>query len=340
MSRLSPRRFSRHVPRSLASLALALAALAAGGAVQAQSREAEPGRMPPNTTAPAAGPGDVAWLEGLRFHTWRGAHWLARSINGWFGDKPFEPQGRVSGYVRVGTLWEQHAGTKFNLRFRLSADLPNLESRAYAFVGQENKQELVTDQPDLFTREQLLLREARREDQSFFAGLGWRARSNVDFRLGFRGGLKPYAQVRYQSRWQLSERDSLHFRESLFWSSRHSLGSTTVLEYERQLRPALLLRWSNVGTITRRGGSFDWQSSLGLIRALPGLRTLTAEALVQGRPSEVAISNYGLRTTWEQPIYKDWLLGKLTLGHFWPKDKDHLARKRSWAVGLSAEMRF
>ena len=142
MSRLSPRRFSRHVPRSLASLALALAALAAGGAVQAQSREAEPGRMPPNTTAPAAGPGDVAWLEGLRFHTWRGAHWLARSINGWFGDKSFEPQGRVSGYVRVGTLWEQHAGTKFNLRFRLSADLPNLESRAYAFVGQENKQEL------------------------------------------------------------------------------------------------------------------------------------------------------------------------------------------------------
>ena len=77
-----------------------------------------------------------------------------------------------------------------------------------------------------------------------------------------------------------------------------------------------------------------------MIRALPGQRTLTAEALVQGRPSEVAISNYGLRATWEQPIYKDWLLGKLTLGHFWPKDKDHLARKRSWAVGLSAEMRF
>lgn len=284
--------------------------------------------------------GDIQWLEKTRDYTYRATHWLASGIDGWFGDKPFDEHGKVSGYVRINTLWEQYDGLKANVRFRLRADLPNLKNRAYAFVGQDNQREVVTDQPEGFTREQLLLRENRREDQSFFAGVGYAFMDDVDFRIGFRGGLKPYVQARYKAQWALSPRDAIYLRESIFWSSRDSLGSTTVVDYEHHFTPTLLARWSTVGTITRRSDGLEWQSSVGLIKELPGIRTASIEALVQGRTGSVDISNYGMRTSWRQPIYKDWLFGKVTLGHFWPKDKVDLVRERSWAIGASVEMHF
>lgn len=321
----------------LVPFALCLTAALTAGAALAQTS------APAHTTpaAPAAqGSDDIAWLEKTRHYTYGASHWLASSVDGWFGNKPFDAHGKVSGFVRVNTLWEQHDGFKANVKFRLRADLPNLQNKAYAFVGQDNKREVVTDQPENFSREQLLLREDRKEDQSFFAGLGYAFMDDVDFRLGFRGGLKPYAQVRYKAQWALSPRDTIFLRESLFWSSRDSLGSTTVVDYEHTLSPTLLARWSTVGTITRRSDGLEWQSSVGLIKALPQLRTVSVEALVQGRTGSVDISNYGARASWRQPIYKDWLFGKVSLGHFWPKDKTHLERDRSWAVGASVEMHF
>lgn len=295
-------------------------------------------------SAPAGAPAlqdgrRIAWLDGTRDYTYRASHWLAHTVDGWFGDEPFENSGKVSGYVRINTLWEQHAGTQANVRFRLRADLPNLERRAYAFFGQDNRDEVVSDVPAGFTREELLLRENRRDDQSFFAGLGYGFMDDVDFRIGFRGGLNPYAQVRYKTQWALSPRDVVYFRESLYWSSEDSLGSTTVLDYEHALSPSLMLRWGNVGKITRRSDGFEWQSSVGLIKELPGIRTASVEALLQGRTSSVKLSNYGVRTSWRQPIYKDWLFGKVTLGHFWPKEEKH-SRERSWAIGASVEMHF
>ncbi|KKW68693.1 hypothetical protein AAV94_03780 [Lampropedia cohaerens] len=279
-------------------------------------------------------------MEATRDTTYAATHWLASSLDGLFGDEPFENSGKVSGYLRVNALWDEFYGSNVNVRFRLRADLPNLEGRAYAFIGQDNEREVVTDQPENFSREQLLIRENRREDQSFFAGLGYDVMDDVDFRIGFRGGLNVYVQARYRNQWALSPRDTLFFRESLFWSSKDSLGSTTVLDYEHALSRTLAARWSTSGTITRRSDGFEWHSGLGLFKELPGLRTAAVEAVVQGRTGSVDISNYGVRTSWRQPIYRDWLLGKVTLGHFWPKERETPSREESWAIGLTVDMYF
>ena len=293
-------------------------------------------------SAPAAGTGDsIAWLEKSRTYTRSGATALVSTVDSWFGDKPFAASGgEVSGYLRLGGLWKQHDGTNAMVRFRLRAHLPNLQNKAYVFVGRDNEVEEVKDQPEAFTREQLLQRENRNQDHSFFAGIGYGVRDNVDFRLGVHGGWKLYAQARYRQQWALSARDTVFFRESVFWSVHEHLGSTTVLDYERQLTPSLVLRWSNVGTITQRSHTLEWQSSLGLHKTLPGLRSVGMELLTEGRGNRRDLVEYGVRASWSQPLYRDWLIGKVTLGHFWPKDEAHQPRQRAWAVGAHVDMHF
>ncbi|RMX05074.1 hypothetical protein D8I35_14095 [Corticibacter populi] len=276
----------------------------------------------------------------MRAWTYRGSHALVSTVDSWFGDEPFDQRGKVSGYVRVNTLWEEGQGTKANARFRLRAGLPNLRRSAYAFVGQDNEREEIIDQPEAFRREQLLLRESRSGDQSFFAGLGYALKDDIDLRLGVRGGFNLYAQARYRTQWMLSPRDAVYFRESLFWSVDDSFGSTTALDYEHALSPTLVLRWANVGTVTRRSDGFEWQSSVGFFKDYTGLRTASVEALVQGRTGSVDVSNYGIRSAWRQPLYKDWLFGKLTVGHFWPRDKVEDNRRDAWAVDFGLEMHF
>ena len=284
---------------------------------------------------------DIQWLETTRRLTHGAAYWLAESVDGWFGDKDYRQNGgEVSGYVRLNGLWEEGRGASGNVRFRLKANFPNFRDRAYAFVGKDNEREEVIDQPEAFRREQLLLRESRRDDQSFFAGLGYDLHDGVDFRVGVRGGLKFYVQGRYSRQWALSEREMLHFRQTLFWSVSESLGATTVVDFERILAPSLSLRWANTGTVTRRSQGLEWYSSLGLFKALPRDRLLSGELIVQGETGAVKVSNYGVRMNWQQPIYKDWLIGGANVGYFWPKDSERVSRRQAWVIGASVELRY
>ncbi|HNQ76133.1 MAG TPA: hypothetical protein PKM39_05785 [Pseudothauera hydrothermalis] len=38
--------------------------------------------------------------------------------------------------------------------------------------------------------------------------------------------------------------------------------------------------------------------------------------------------------------HRDWLIGELIGGHFWPRDRDDAAPGRRWAGGASIELRF
>lgn len=289
----------------------------------------------------AAEEADIEWLETTRGFTHRTVRSVATTIDSWFGDEPFEGRGKVSGRLGMNALWRQDDGTSANVRFRVRMDLPNLKRRTYLFFGQDNERELITDQPESFSRQQQLLRERRHDDQSFFAGLGYALRDSIEFRAGVRGGYKIYAQARYRKQWWLSDRDSLLFRETVFWTVRDNFGSTTALDYEHAYSSSLSFRWGTAATVTRRTDGFDWSSSAGFFKALGDKRLLSLEALVNGATgSSIDVAEYGIRATWRQVLYKDWVVGNLTLGHFWPRDEDDPSRERSWAVGTGVELRF
>ena len=301
--------------------------------------------MPAAATAdePSAAPAqDVdEVLESARQSVRSTSEWLARGVDGWFGNKPFSEGGKVSdGRLSVNLLTRQHESPDFAVRFNARFRLPNVESRAYLFLGRDDQRDVITDTPDSFSRAQRLQPE-NSADSSFFGGVGLRLHDAVEFRVGLRGGLKPYAQARYRRPWHLSAADLVEFRETLFWSLDDHVGSTTALSYEHAYSSTLAVRWLGSTTITQVSKHFDWSNSVGAYKSFGDLRLLSLEALVSGTQGiGVGVSDFGLQTKWAQPIHKDWLIGEVLVGHFWPRQDALSPRLRAWALGVGVKMLF
>lgn len=266
--------------------------------------------------------------------------WLARGVDSWFGDQPFEEGGEVrDGRLSIGLFKRQDEKLDFRVRFNARVRLPNLQKRAYLFIGRDNEREVVADTPGAFSRQDRLLSESR-EERSFFTGLGVGLRDAFDLRLGFHG-IKPYAQARYKRPWTLSERDLVEFRQTFFWRISDRFGSTSVLSYEHAFAPDIAIRWLSAATITQKTEKYDWSSIVGGYKTFGGLKLLSLEGVVSGRVGiGVPVGEYGVQTKWLQPIYRDYLLGELQVGYFWPRFDEVSERTRRWALGFATTMRF
>lgn len=266
---------------------------------------------------------------------------LARGVDSWFGSRPFEDGGKVSdGRLSLSVLHRQDQGAEYDVRFNVHLRLPNVEKFAFVFIGRDDARDIVTDTPEAFSRQQRLLRD-RTEAPSMVAGLGLSLPNSVDLRIGFRGGLKPYAQVRYIKSWTLPTDTVVDFRETLFWARDDRFGSTTSLSLDHPLSNSLALRWLSAATITQALPKFEWSSSLGAYQSMGEQRLLSFEALIHGtQGSGVGISDYGVQLKWERPVYRSWMLVEILGGHFWPRPDAASARGRAWAVGAAFKMRF
>ena len=152
---------------------------------------------------------------------------------------------------------------RFSAHFRM----PNLEHRAYLFVGRDDLRSTIREKPEALSAQQRLL-AAKPEERSFLAGLGLTLPNGVDVRLGLGARLKPYVQARYTRLWAWGPGQSADFRETIFWSQDERLGSTTALTYQIALRQDLALRWLGTATITQTSRNFEWSSSLGAYQSV------------------------------------------------------------------------
>lgn len=323
-----------HAERNrVASTMLACLAAAAVHAV-----EPPPARDAADEPAPAE-PTPV--LETTREAVRTGATWLARSVDGWFGNLQFDEGGSVSdGRLSLSLARREGESLDHRVRFDARLRLPNVERNAYLFLGRDNERETVTDLPDALSQQQRLAAQTP-EQQSFFAGLGLTLFDLFDLRLGFRGGLKFYAQARYRRAFALGERDVAAFSQAFFWTVQDQVGSTTALSLEHGLAPGLTVRWLNSATITRRREEFEWFSLVGAYQSFDGHRLLALEGLASGvHRAPVDVADLGLRLKWAQPIWREWLVGEVLVGHFWPREDASAPRDRRWGFGLGLTMRF
>lgn len=308
--------------------------------------EPAPRSAPTQDEAPGETPHDASeeapsLAEATRETVRSSVEWLASGVDSWFGDTPFSEGGKVSaGELGVSVYRREDRSSSVGVRFKARFRLPNLESYQYLFVGNDDRRDIVTDQPDTFTRQQQLLRSQDR-DNAFFAGIGAMLQESLDVRLGFRGGLKPYAQVRYRRPWQISPADRIEFRETLFYSVADRLGSTTALTYEHNISPSLSARWLSSLTMTQDSEDSAWSSSLGTYKAFGEQRLLSLEALMGGVIGDpVKVADYGLQVKWSQPVHKDFVIGEVIVGHFWPRSEPSRARDRAWAIGTGITLKF
>jgi hypothetical protein len=305
---------------------------AADAADAATATEAPPDAAPEAT---------IETLEATRRTVRSTTEWLARGVDSWFGPPPTNNNGHVSdGVLRLGWLQRQDVGSAFSVRFNAHVSLPNAGRFAYVFVGRADQRETVTDLPAALSRQDGLLRD-RPDDTRFLAGVGVAPDPSLDFRLGFRGGLKPYGQAQYKRAWDLPSGSLASFRETLFWSLHDHFGSTTVLSLEKALSSQMAVRGLLATTVTQELPKLDWSGSLGTYRAFGEERLLSLEALAHGtQGSGVGVTDYGLQMKWEQPVYHHWLSAEFLGGYFWPRPEPTQARGQAWAAGVTLKMRF
>lgn len=324
---------------SLVIAALVLAPAVAGAQAEPPTAATVPGAA---ASAPAVdpAPGNKT-ADAARSSVRAFTHWLVSGLDSWFGDRPFEEGGKITdGLLSVDMFKRQREGIDFNLRFNANVHLPNLEDQAYLFLGRDDPRVVVSDQPRQLSRQDRLLAQANAE-RRFFAGIGRSLTDTLDFRLGFRAGLRLYAQGRYKTQWTIGAKGLAEFRQTVFWSPADRVGSTTAFLYEHLLSPGLATRWLTSATITQASKRYEWSSQLGLHRSFGDQRLLSLEALINGQQdSGVAATDYGVQARWEQPVYRDWLIGGVVVGHFWPRPDAQTERSGAWAAGASLLMRF
>lgn len=298
----------------------------------------------PTPELPAGPPPAPEVLAAARRGAQAGAEWLARGVDSWFGNKPFEDGGAVThGQLSLVAFHRQDQKMDVDLRFSARYRLPNVEQQAYLFIGRDNAREVQRDTPDGLADPLRLQTGGGPTQRTLLAGLGLTLQDRLDFRVGLGRRLKPYAQARYSLPWALAPGHALDFRQTLFWTREDRVGLTTALSLDSTLSRTLALRWLNASTTTQQAQATQWSSSLGLYAQVRQRHQVSVEALFSGtsqRGPGVIVSDRGLLAKWEQPLHQNWLLGELMVGHFWPLRDAAGPRQPAWAVGAGIKMKL
>jgi hypothetical protein len=286
-------------------------------------------------------PDDIEMLAATRQALYGSTYWLVKNVDSWFGDMPFEEGGRVSGSVRLRVLYRQDDGFDNDSRFRIRVRMPNVSEFGYVFLGRDNEQEVIRDEDEAFRVDRSAQTDSRTEDQAFFVGVGRMLRENLDLRLGVRSGYKPYAQARYGKTLWLSYFSNIAYRQTVFLAVEDGFGTNVGLNYAHELNSHTAVRWRNSATIGTETNGVEWSTSLGLFRSLGRDRAISFEFLADGdTDGSVLVEEYGLRSIYATPIYRDWIIGELIGGYFWPREDDEAARDQTVSLGLGVELRF
>ncbi len=262
------------------------------------------------------------------------------------GEPDIENARAVSGRVELSSLYTEVDGIDPKARLRLRYDLPNLERRVNVFFGRDDRDEVVSDrQEGPAIRSSVFGLES---EEQWLAGLGYsppgKWAKKIDFRVGGRLKSSPevFTQARYRRNVFIGERNVWRFRETLFWENDDGFGSTTSLDIDHVLRRDLLVRWSNVGTISESTEGMYWRSAALAYHNLRKSRAVVGELFVRGSTdAEVMVREFGTRAIYRQPLWGEpYLFGELIVGYTWPRFERDEPRDGSAMLGFGLELLF
>lgn len=272
----------------------------------------------------------------------RAAMWL----DGLFGDDAnVEAARRTHGYVDTSLSYSQFEGTNLRTRLRVRFELPNLKERTSAFFGLEDEDSFVRDRAEGFALRSQFPRIDDREE--WLAGLGYKLpdseRLQTDIKVGASNLRDPRAFIRARLHYNIyaDELNLVYLRASPFWRTRDGVGVTTGLDYNRILLPQLLLRASQVGTVSESTEGMDWLSALILYQNLRDERAIAYQLFARGDTgAPEPLYEYGTRATYRHPLLPRKLYAEGIVGYSWPRSDPDEKRRGSYEVGIGLELPF
>ena len=265
-------------------------------------------------------------------------------FDGLFGDRDLDSALSSHGNIEVSTTYSEFEGSDTRVRFHARVKLPAMEERLSAFVGLDDEDDFVRDRS-----EGQALRSRRRvtDRDEFLAGLGFAVvttgRFQSDFRIGVRNPSLPKIFVQNRFRYipysDLANRVLL--RITPFWNNRDRFGVTASTDYDHALEETLLIRVSNIVTISEASAGADWRSAVILYQNLRGSSALGYEVFIRGATgAPEPLGEYGVRTIYREPFFQERLFGELVLGYSWPRNEPALKREGSAGIGLGVQLPF
>jgi hypothetical protein len=265
-------------------------------------------------------------------------------FDGLFGEGDLDAALESYGHVEVSTAYSEFSGSHTRFRFHARVKLPAMEHRLSAFVGIDDEEDFVRDRAE---GQALRSRQRVTDRDTFLVGLGFAGytsdRFQSDLKVGVRDVRLPkvFLQNRFNYIPYSGEKTRLILRVTPFWDNRDLFGTTTHTSFDKILGEAYLLRWSTAATVSEEVSGVDWRTALILYQNLNGSDALAYEAFIRGGSgAPESLREFGLRTVYRLPMWRDRLIGQLVVGYSWPRDDPALEREGAADIGVGVELPF
>ena len=288
-----------------------------------------------------------SWIDWLNLRLHRTACETALWFDHLFGDYRLDEELEAThGRALVGVIWDEQYGLEDDLRFRARLHFPRMERRLNAFIGRDDREDLLEDAqrrgatslPTMFDP----------TDDEWLVGLGYRPISgggsgDLDFDVGmnFDFPIEPFARARYKHRRFLSDTDLVRFRHALFWEREDGWGLSTRIDYEHAFAGGSMMRWRGAGKISDITLGADWFTELSYYHRLGRRRALAHQIGANGETdAPILVENYFVRVIYRQQILREWLFLEIGPGMAWRRDVRGEPRDSVPILRFGVEMLF
>ena len=287
-----------------------------------------------------------SWLDWLNLGLHRTACETALWFDHLFGDYRLDEELEAThGRALVGVIWDEQYGFEDDLRFRARLHFPNMERRLNAFVGRDDREDVLEDAQRRGATSLPTMFEP--SDDEWLVGLGYRPISggggDLDFDVGmnFNFPIEPFARARYKHRTFLSDTDLVRFRHALFWEREDGWGLSTRIDYEHAFAGGSMMRWRGAGKISDITQGAEWFTELSYYQRLGRRRAFAHQVGANGETgAPILVENYFVRVIYRQQILREWLFLEIGPGMAWRRDVRGEPRDSVPILRFGVEMLF
>ena len=288
------------------------------------------------------------WVDETQAYAFTGICKTVKWFDGLFGHSRRFNDDQFGGKIVIGFKQREREGFDEKVRIRIKTKLPNLSSRANAFIGRVEETDFVSDgDQNPGSLASTAIRRAGDEDPEWLVGLGYSKQRNkrrgFDFSTGAKisSGLNPFVKFRYRRHFKMPSNHLLRASQTVFWQNDDGYGTTTNLNYSYLAGLNDILEWGSSGKWTEDENQWEWVSGVNWYHRLQNDHAIVSRVYLRGQEEERdSIPEYGVNLVYRRPFLREWLFMEALAEYRWVKEEDDEVREESIGGGLSVIMEF